>query len=80
MNVFPVEPNWNSVEPSTGSGILDARHAVEGVALLLVVEDADPHTGDPEFLGQLADLGLKLLVDVRIIRSAGSPQGSVAPF
>ena len=47
--------------------VLDAGHAVEGVALLVLVEDADGHPGNLEFLGQLADLGVQALVDSLIV-------------
>ena len=47
--------------------VLDAGHAVVGVALLVIVEDADGHPGNLEFLGQLADLGVQALVDSLIV-------------
>ena len=47
--------------------VVDARHAVVGVALLVLVEDADGHPGNLEFLGQLADLGVQALVDSLIV-------------
>ena len=54
-------------------GILDARDPVVRVALLAVVEDADGHPGNLEFLGQLANPGVQALVDPLILLGRGDP-------